>query len=545
MAKKEFNPRPVSRPSRRRVVSTNSPQTVGTSASIEKDINLVDFIKTLPTPELVDGSETILPVSQVMQRGKEGAYIRGKRAASTITNFTFPENTLNYYVGNILLVDNNETFFSKSPTKINFNANQRKSLTYTTDLLIEDTSFLKNIVPTESGFRDVVNKLKIKCNSSKKQPLNAAPKYYYFEHKDAINIGGTIKNINFGIDFSKSKSITIVEYKQTLFSISLDNTYSSVNDYLQNITGNELKQKCTKSDNKVYSPAIIETVHYGKTAYLCAINEEESGLKFNIGEFIKGNADGGNKSWKLYASFNGGNPSSLESGYLTINENGLEKLIKAIEKPIEDAQYAVPISFEAHYLNENNTPVKLNILENYQRYIDKVLFYVNDCNSGASMDFTIRWWEPHLNANNEIEYQFKKLRDKDTDEPISMSPWAVAIEVKMDIVATDSYDFVFFLPYLPLTKLRVNEDGVCRIDCSIGGTTIGSAKNVTISPLPKGCYLATKNQQVVHDDKNFVNCKTEQDFLNDYFNWCERQRAMRNPTLFIEGVENKEKRRVD
>ena len=110
-----------------------------------------------------------------------------------------------------------------------------------------------------------------------------------------------------------------------------------------------MRAKCLYKGG-VYPPAIIETVYYGKSAYLCAVCEDKQGAEFNIGEYIKLGKTGGSKSWKLEAIINGGNESIPAK---SLNRDNLQLLIDAMTTPLaaNDIETAVPIEFEASYLS--------------------------------------------------------------------------------------------------------------------------------------------------------------------------------------------------
>lgn len=157
-----------------------------------------------------------------------------------------------------------------------------------------------------------------------------------------------------------------------------------------------------------------------------------------------------------------------------------------------DIETAVPIEFEASYLSAPfSNPVRLDIKPYYRRYVEHVNFRVTENNGGASMSATIRWMEPRLDAYNNWRFVFCEKKKAKLDHTIRMSPWALAIEVKIDVLgARDKYDFNFFIPNIPLDLLRVNTSGECEMKCNIGGSTYFDAKNVTISPMPSGCYFS-------------------------------------------------------
>ena len=170
-------------------------------------------------------------------------------------------------MGNILLVNNNETFFSNSPIALRFSQNQRKPLSFVPSVVMDDFSMLKNVNPTEMNVKLAMDRFIIKYKNWVKQhnfrlPEVASPRCYNFESKEGINIGGTIKGVNFSASlFSSARSITVVEFKQVLFSVSIDDVYQEGSDFLQNITSSELREKCS-INGVVNPPAIIETVYY-------------------------------------------------------------------------------------------------------------------------------------------------------------------------------------------------------------------------------------------------------------------------------------------
>lgn len=484
---------------------------------------------TKDATHLVDGSDTVPILPENMERDREGAYIRGMRTEQlNVVRFVFPANTSNYYLGNILLKSDIESFFSNSPIALRFSPNQRKPLSFVPSVVMDDFSMLKNVSPTEMNVKLAMDRFLIKYKSWVKQhnfrlPEVASPKYYNFESKEGINIGGTIKGVNFGASlFSSARSITVVEFKQVLFSVSIDDVYEKGSDFLQNITVGELQSKCTIG-GILYPPAIIETVYYGKAAYLCAVCEDKEKASFDIGEYVKTGKSCGSSKWKLQVIVNGGR-DNFPSGYL--DRKNLQELINSMTTPLQadDIETAVPVEFEASYMYApSSNPVRLDIKPYYLRYVEEVSFTLKEHNKGAGMSAIIRWVEPRLDAGNNWRYVFYEQKKKKLDHTVRMSPWALAIEVKIDVTgAVDKYDFNFFIPNLPLDLLRVNDDGECEIQCNITGATVFDTKNVTISPMPSGCYFSKDNDiyGVVGMCSYF---QTQQEILREFFRWCEYQ----------------------
>lgn len=498
---------------------------------LDRITDIDQLVKSLSenAKDLVDGSDTVLTLPTAMEKNREGAYIRGTRESKpNIERFVFPPNTSNYYIGNILLVNDNETFFSNTPTSLRFTTGQRKPINLIPNVVIDDFSMLENVIPTEINVRKAANRFLLKYKdwvkkSSFRLPEVATPKYYTFESEEAINIGGTIKGVSYDMSlFKNARSITVVEFKQVLYSISIDDTYRKTSDFLQNITAKELLEKC-RQNGETYAPAVIETVYYGKSAYLCAVCEDKEGASFNIGDYVKFGKSNGSKSWKFQVIVNGGK-DNLPSGYL--DKDSLKSVVDAISAPITaaDIETAVPIEFEASYLSlDRSNPVRLDIKPYYRRYVENILFKLTESNKGASMSAIIRWLEPKLDANNKWHYVFNQQKKKWLDHTIRMSPWALAIEVKIDVTgAVDKYDFNFFIPNIPFDLLRVDEDGECVMKCNITGSTAYDSKNVSISPMPTGCYFSKDNDifGVTTDCSKF---DTQEEILKAFFNWCDYQ----------------------
>lgn len=500
-----------------------------TKPSVPFDSSLDTLIQTLTrqAKDLVDGSANLPTLPTVMETNREGAYIRGSRTEQqNVVRFVFPPNTSNYYLGNILLVNNNETFFSNSPIALRFSQNQRKPLSFVPSVVMDDFSMLKNVNPTEMNVKLAMDRFIIKYKNWVKQhnfrlPEVASPRCYNFESKEGINIGGTIKGVNFSASlFSSARSITVVEFKQVLFSVSIDDVYQEGSDFLQNITSSELREKCS-INGVVNPPAIIETVYYGKAAYLCAVCEDKNNASFDIGEYVKNGSTGGSSKWKLQVIVNGGK-DNFPSGYL--DRKNLQELINSMSTPLkaEDIETAVPIEFEASYLSlPYSNPVRLDIQRYYLRYVESVNFKLTENNKGAAMSAIIRWLEPRLDANNNWRYALCEQKRKSLDHIVRMSPWALAIEVKIDVTgAAGKYDFNFFIPNFPLDLLRINDSGECEMKCNITGSTMFDTKNVTISPMPSGCYISKDNEiyGVTHKCSEF---QTQREILKEFFRWCD------------------------
>lgn len=136
-----------------------------TKPSVPFDSSLDTLIQTLTrqAKDLVDGSANLPTLPTVMETNREGAYIRGSRTEQqNVVRFVFPLNTSNYYLGNILLVNNNETFFSNSPIALRFSQNQRKPLSFVPSVVMDDFSMLKNVNPTEMNVKLAMDRFIIK-----------------------------------------------------------------------------------------------------------------------------------------------------------------------------------------------------------------------------------------------------------------------------------------------------------------------------------------------------------------------------------------------
>ena len=504
-------------------------------STVTKYANIDELIDSLckQAKDLEDGFDSMPTIPTEMCKGCEGTYVRGVRASNPdLSRFVFPRNTSNYYIGNILLVNDNETFFGNSPISLRFDLTQRKPLDIIPSTVMEDFSMLENVPPTEKELTKARNKFLIEykkwaSKNSFQLPEVANPKYYTFESQDGINLGGTIKDISFDAGlFTSSKSVTVVEFKQILYSLSINDTYQKASDFLQNITVDELKQKCT-INGKTYAPAIIETVHYGKSAYLCAVCEDKTDASFSIGEYIKSGKCGGSSSWKFQVIVNGGK-DNLPNGSMNLESKDLQTIVDALTTPLkaEDIETAVPIEFEACYLSlDRFSPVRLDIKPYYKRYVDTVEFHIVDNNPGCSISSIVRWIEPKLDENNKVIYNFVEKKGLKGDSIIKMSPWALAIEVKIDILgAAEKHDFNFFIPNIPLHLLRVNEDGICTMKCRITGTTLYNSKNVTIDPMPTGCHISESNQ-IFGVAGICSNYETQENILREFFRWCDYQAA--------------------
>lgn len=510
--------------------------------TIASPTDIDSFIQGLSKANLSDGFEELPIINTEFLSGREGTYVRGVRTPKYGENvFKFPFNNSNYYLGKILLVDNNDTFFSKAPTELPLANNQRKNIeiiakfgNYT--LTPKDLGYSTNsVVPYENDMAIMLDKLMVAAKKRAKAEgwrlplINTQPTYYNFDHSDGINIGGTIKGVSFGVDFTKSKSITILEYKQPLFSLSLNDKDINASDYIQNVSLDKLQKMCTcPSDGYVKSPAIIETVYYGKSVYIIATNEK-SGISFNVGDFIKDGKCGGSDKWKFQAYVQGGGTEQLPEGYMKPTE--FQKIVNAACKPLtaDDIEVSAPIEFEATHLSDRRK-VKLDILQYYRRYVEKIDAGFTESNSGASMNVTINYLEPTLNADKKGYTYMPQSRSGKMGQYFNISPWALAIEVIVGIVGVkDEYDFNYFIPNMCFEKLRVDENGKCQFRCVSTGSNYWDAKRVDISPMPTGCYLS-KNDSIRGVTQYCRNNggNSEKGILKKFFEWCEKNASTYN-----------------
>ena len=166
--------------------------------------------------------------------------MRGKRKERKgTTEYVFPRSQSNapstdYYPGTIVVVDSK--FRSRLPKKINFKENERKPLNFITTLPSSSlTEYFDKIIPTERNLNNKRMQFVSKYSKEMKDLAVASISNISessYENGCGITVGGSIKEVDFSLSGSlKTKSVKIFEFKQILYSISLDDTYKNASDF--------------------------------------------------------------------------------------------------------------------------------------------------------------------------------------------------------------------------------------------------------------------------------------------------------------------------
>ncbi len=485
-----------------------------------------------------DGYKTLDNVSIPIAKDA-GAYLRGKREEIIgLTEYIFPRSNSNvpstdFYPGVIVVVDNQ--FRSRRPNKINFSEEERKPLNFITSLPSSNlTTSFDNVIPTERNLNNKRMDFVTKYSQQMKDlaiPSISSVKESTFESGCGVNAGGSLSGIDFNLQAGiNTKKVQIFEFKQILYSISLDDTYKKASDFFTS----KLDLNAFKSKVGAYPAAIIDTVHYGKIAYIVVSSEDDSALKVSINE-MNGTIRGNTSKCK-FTAFTIGGPASYANGVYDFSKaDDVKTFVSKLrdEMTAGNASAAVPIEFEASYLFNPNEKVKTNIYQYFHKYVDKVKLKITEGNTGVSMNVQVRYLDKKRNMNGVVDYCFQSVTKSLTSDPvIEVSPWAVAFEIKVSIVgAAASNDFNIFIPYIPLEQLKQDEMGDWIFSVNFGGTTIWNAKEagVNITPTVQGCYKSdaydiAKGNWREHEYLN----KSEDEVLTTYFNWCEREDAEHN-----------------
>lgn len=509
----------------------------------KKATNINQMMAYREMPELEDGFASLDNVC-IPETNSSGALLKGQREeALGVTEYLFPRSNSNmpstdYYPGTILIVD--ENFRNRLPNKLTFEEQERKPLNFICSLPSTGLTLnFDNVLPTERNLTKRRLEFITKYSQVMKEaalPSISQIKTYSYENANGISIGGSIKGIDFNLaGLSRKKTVKIFEFKQILYSISLDDTYKKASDFFTS----KLDLSAFKKSLGAYSPAIIDTVHYGKIAYIAVSSEDKSALNVTVNS-VTGAIGGETKNCKFTAISIGGVAGSANGVYDFTNADDLNDFMSKFraEMTAGVATAAVPIEFEASYLADPSKKVKTNIRKYFHKFVDKVKVKVTENNKGASMSGLLMYLDRYYNKYGKLDYTFEEVK-KNLDFTVEVSPWAVCFVLKIDVKgARDKYDYNLFIPYIPLEKLEQDNDGDWMFTIKLGGSTYANAKDAEaqINPTVPGCYFS-KNNGVYRgtlNESEYLD-KTEEEVLTSFFEWCEREDADRDCVSKLSG----------
>lgn len=467
-----------------------------------------------------------------------GAWLRGTRQEQLrLMTYTFPHSKANkapstdYYLGSVVLVDN--YFRTHQPTKIIFSEAERKKLSmYAT--ISNNTEFFPDVLPTAKEMNnrrnEFIQKYVSRIPSSTQLPSNTTIDFQDFESTDGISIGGSIKGVDFGFSQGdRKKTVRVYTFKQVLYTLALNDTYKKGSEFFTD----KLNLTQFKNSIKHYSPAIISTVYYGKVAYLAIVSDDKSAASVNISktDFFSGKASitGSTKNCSFKAIVLGGTAGSLNGNFNFSDLSDANKFLDSImrEMTAANAQAAVPIEFEAKYLQNPAQKVTTNIYKYFTKYVDKIKINIREDNKGISASARLRLLDYVYDSKGKLSYSHRYW-NKSLDYTVEVSPWACCLELKVDVVGGEYCDYIVFVPYIPLSALTQNSDGDWVFKIGNNGSTLKDVKNnVVMSVSVPGSYLNKSNQHYRGDlsESQYLG-KTEDQVLTDFFNFCEQQYAL-------------------
>ena len=515
-------------------------QAVASKDKALSSLTLDGLLNNRPITTLEDGLKSFATIA-VHDDGGIGAWLRGQRDEQLgIQTYTFPHSLTNkapstdYYLGSIILVDNN--FRTHHPSKVVFSESERKRLSmYATNN--RTNHYFDNVLPTAKEMNNKKNEFIEKyigrVSSSTQLPSITTIDFQDFESTDGISIGGSVKGVDFGFSSGdRTKKVRVFTFKQVLFSLNLDDTYKKGSDFFSD----KINVSQFKNSIQHYSPAIISTVYYGKVAHLAVVSTDQSAMSVNISktDFFNGNAKitGSTKNCSFKAIVLGGTAGAMNGTINFSDLNDANSFLKSIMKEMTalDAEAAIPIEFEAKYLRNPAQKVTTNIYKYFTRYIDKIKLNIREDNKGISASARLRLLDYVYDNKGKADYQFKYW-NKGLDYTVEVSPWACCIEVKMDVVGGEYCDYNVFVPYIPLSSLTQDSNGDWVFRIGNNGSTLKDVKNnATVTPTVPGCYVCKSNEYYRGDLKESQYLgRTEDQVLTDYFNYCEEKYATASP----------------
>ncbi len=504
-----------------------------------------ELLKDLSRNAFIEGTNNVMPLNE-SSSNETGAFLRGVRESQLgVCRYLFPANNSNYYLGSILVADNN--FRSSMPKRIILREDERKPLTIVPSLyykgLESEQGSMGSCIPTESNMNiyrnKFVNTYKSKLTESNYAPSNTIIRSYSFDTTDGISIGGSIKGVDLGFNSGNTtRKVKVFEIKQILYSMSIGDTYRNASDFFtNNLDINAFSNGITTNGTR-YSPAYIETIYYGKVAYLAIASTDQKAMDASIG--IQGNKLTTNfgKSFKrceFSAIIRGGQSGQLNSYGKSLNYDSADDFINLLNQELtsNNADTAVPVEFEACYLANPSQNVETNIFPYYQTYVNQIRLRIVDNNTGASFGGIVRYLEPQIDRKGIKNFVLRRVGKKSIGFDIMLSPLSVCIELKVDIVgASDSRDYNVFVPYIPLELLTPDSDGIYTFRMILKGNTIFNC-STTFNPTLPGCYSSGNNQVYMANgslkgaergimcDEASYSGKTEKECVREFFRWCE------------------------
>lgn len=505
----------------------------------DEKTNILNRDKNLTTLDAVLNNRPIITYEDgvksfannaIHDSGTTGALLRGERQEQLgVTTYTFPFSSANlskstgYYLGSIIVADGKMR--TNMPTKVPMYDYERKPLRMLTTLYRAGLSkSFNDIVPTAQNMNnrrlEFIQEYRSRVNGQTLLPSQTIIGYKDFESTDGIAIGGTIKGINFGFTAAdRTKRVRVFEFKQVLYSMSLDDTYKKGSDYFTD----RLDLATFKQNIGHYSPAIISTVYYGRVAYLAVASDNFSAATVSINDY-SGRISGVTSGCTFKAIVLGGAAGTANGTMDFTNVSNVSNFLKELGKEMTavDVEAALPIEFEASYLRNPAKLVTTNIYPYYTKLVDKIKVTVWESNKGASMTARLRFIDYAYNSRGVRDYTFSSY-NRELDYTVEASPWACCFEIIVSIKGNYDNDFNIFIPYIPLDKIRQNEKGEWEFKIHITGSTLYNAKNnIELSYTVPGAFVSKNDNWFRGElkDSEYVG-KSEEYILTQYFNYCE------------------------
>lgn len=470
-------------------------------------MTLDELIKQFPAFTIEDGYAN--PPSILQNANEEGAWVRARRTPSNGIWYMVNDEVNNQliYPGNIIVVDKFNSFTTK-PVEIPFKSEERKKLRFDAKYSNEISDVYKQLV----GFtRADVNSFVNACLTNYKKgnhdlASNSRWHYEQSDRKEGITLGGTIKGVDFSGELgSRNKTVTVAYMKQEMYTISLNNEYSSASDIfsdkmdLKKFAENTYKHCRRRGFNKYWytgAPAIIDAVKYGRIIALWVVQEGNRPASLSIDKLFKLSVGGTNSSTKYHLRVYGGVAGDQNFCISTDNKETIENALKEMKEVSAKAmETALPIEYSIKFLKDLTTNVQWKVLPYYKTYIPTVRVRVTETNPGASIGLYLnalnyRMWGNKLDY---VKYESTKCTLDVTFE--SLSPKAICIDLKFDVKgAADKYDFNVMLPCIPYDTLEPNQDGEWIFRINVYGSTLFDTKKFWCSPNVAGAVISTSNQ---------------------------------------------------
>ena len=488
-----------------------------------------ELINQYPSNNIIEDGYASPPL--IYQSPEEtGAWVRGMRPEKSGIWFMVNQemNSQVIYPGNVILVDR-EREFTRRMIEIPFSSVERKSLRLDAKYSNEvgnSTEVISNF--TRADVKHFVDACLTKYkDGSHDLGSNTQWQYESTDRKEGIALGGSIKGVEFtGTACKKNQTITVAYLKQEMYTVSLNNEYSTPSDIFTDRVDVE-KFKYNISTNRG-TPAIIDAVKYGRIIAIWAVQEGKDPITLGVDNSFKLSIGNAKKSAKFYLRVYGG----IAGKDKFVMSDGSAEEIKEIlpnmkEVGKEAMETAMPMEYSVKFLRNMAANVMWKDLPYYKAYIPQIKFKVTESNKGADEKAKIHYLD-YIMYGNDNDYCRKEVDLGWLDGKFFYcSPKSLCIDIMIGLRwPGDARDFNIMLPCIPYDFISgPNDDGEWEFEVHMSGNTVHDAKQFSCKPSVAGAVLSKKDKYYMkaYGDSPLSRFSgvgaSEEVILQEYINW--------------------------